>query len=109
LLEGNKLWYIAATLKQVQGKEVNRLKFQEASGEQIGRENEPLSHLTAETEIEKLASFEAGLGERKNETLFKITAEIEDIEKVLKQAEQLVQRLKKRLQQLKELQRVLSK
>ena len=82
--------------------------FQEAGGEQTGGE-ESLSHLMGETEIEKLANFEIALGERQNETLFKITAEIENTENVLKQAEQVVQRLKKRLQKLKDLQRVLSK
>ncbi len=83
--------------------------FREAGGEQTGRENEPSSHPIGETDLERLASFEAGLGERQNESLFKITADIESTEHVLKQAEQLVQRLKKRLQQLKDLQRILSK
>ena len=82
--------------------------FSEAGGEQMGGE-ESLSRLIGETDIERLASFEAGLGERRNETLFKITAEIESTENVLRQAEQLVQRLKKRLQQLKDLHRVLSR
>ena len=77
--------------------------------EQTEGENEPISHLIEESEIAKLANFDARLGERQNETLFTITAEIENTENVLKQAEQVVQRLKKRLQRLKDLQRILSK
>ena len=62
-----------------------------------------------ETKLEDLANFEAGLSERRSEILFKVTAEMEDTENALKQAEQLVQRLKKHLEQLKGLQKVLSK
>ena len=83
--------------------------FREAGGEQTGGGDESLSRLAREVDIERLVSFEAGLGERQNETLFKITSEIENTENALKQAEQLIQRLKKRLQQLKNLQRILSK
>ena len=70
-----------------------------------------LKHLFTpeEAEIAKLVNFDAKLGERQNETLFTITAEIENTENVLKQAEQVVQRLKKQLQRLKDLQRILSK
>ena len=77
--------------------------------EQTEGENEPISHLIEEAEIAKLVNFDASLGERQNETLFTITAEIENTENVLKQAEQVVQRLKKQLQRLKDLQRILSK
>ena len=83
--------------------------FREATGEQTGKVDESLPNLIEESDFEKLANFEVGLGERRNETLFKVTVEIENTEKVLKQAEQLILRLKKRLQQLKDLQRILSK
>jgi len=59
--------------------------------------------------MEDLAYFEADLAERQKQVLFEITTEIEDTENALKQAEQLIQRLKKHLEQLKGLQRVLSK
>jgi hypothetical protein len=62
-----------------------------------------------EENIERLTNFELELGERRNETLFKLSAEIENTENALNQAEQLAQRLKKRLKQLKDLQKVLSK
>ena len=62
-----------------------------------------------EENIERLSNFEVEMGERRNETLFKLTAEIENAESALNQAEQLAHRLKKRLKQLKDLQKVLSK
>ena len=83
--------------------------FGELAKEQKNRESNLLAYLMGETKIEELANFETELGERQSEILFKVTTEIEDTENALKQAEQLVQRLKKHLEQLKGLQRVLSK
>ncbi len=77
--------------------------------EQMQREGKLLSHLLGETGMEDLACFEANLTEQQSRLLFEITTEIEDTENALKQADQLVQRLKKHLAQLKGLQRVLSK
>jgi len=54
-------------------------------------------------------AFETQLGENRTELLFKIATEIEEATLNLERAEQLVERLKKHLKQLKELQRVLSK
>lgn len=73
------------------------------------KEDENLSHIIEETDIDELIHFERNLDERQNETLFKITLEIEETENTLKRAEQVVQGLTKRLKQLKDLQRVLSK
>jgi hypothetical protein len=83
--------------------------FGELSREQAQRESSLLSRLMSETKVEDLAQFEAELTQRQSQVLFEITTEIEDTEGALKQAEQLVQRLKKHLEQLKELRRVLSK
>jgi len=95
---------------KIKRKGIGNLKsFGELTKEQVKRENALLSHLMEETEIEDLANFEAELGERRSEILFKITTEMEDTENALKQAEQLVQRLKKYLEQLKGLRRTLSK
>ncbi|MCD6567895.1 MAG: hypothetical protein J7K94_04070 [Dehalococcoidia bacterium] len=82
--------------------------FSEFNEEPSLKESDLLpSHV--EENIERLSNFEVELGERRNETLFKITAEIENAENALKQAEQLAHRLKKRLKQLKDLQKVLSR
>lgn len=53
--------------------------------------------------------FETQLSEHRTELLFKIATEIEEATMNLERAEQLVNRLKKHLKQLKELQQVLSK
>lgn len=83
--------------------------FGQLSSEQAQRENDFLSYVMGENRVEELTNFEAALSERRSEILFKVTTDLEDTENALKQAEQLVQRLKKHLEQLKGLQRVLSK
>ena len=83
--------------------------FRELSQEQKQRESSFLSHLTGETKVEDLARFEADSSERQSQLLFEIVTQIEDTENALKQAEQLVERIKKHLEQLKTLQKVLSK
>lgn len=83
--------------------------FGQLSSEQAQRENDFLSYLTEGNKVEELANFEAELSQRRSEILFKVTTDIEDTENALKQTEQLAQRLKKHLEQLKGLQRVLSK
>mgnify|MGYP001057670215 CR=1 FL=1 len=83
--------------------------FGELSKEQMERESGFLSQLMGETTVEDLVHFEADLTEQRSRALFKIATEIEDTENALKQAEQLVQRLKKHLEQLRGLQRALSK
>ncbi len=79
------------------------------TSEQMQREGRLLSQLLGESGMEDLACFEASLTEQQSRLLFEITTEIEDTENALEQADQLVQRLKKHLEQLKGLQRVLSK
>jgi len=83
--------------------------FGQLSSEQAQRENDFLSYLTEGNKVEELANFEAELSQRRSEILFKVTTDIEDTENALKHVEQLAQRLKKHLEQLKGLQRVLSK
>lgn len=83
--------------------------FGELHEEQVRREGDLLSCLMGKTEVEKLTSFEAELSERRGEALFKLAMDVEDTENALRQVEQLAQRLKKHLAQLKDLQRTLSK
>jgi len=83
--------------------------FGELSREQLRRENSLLSRLMGEAKVEDLARFESDLAQQESQVLFEISTEIEDTEDALKQADQLTQRLKKHLEQLKSLQRVLSK
>lgn len=83
--------------------------FGQLNSEQIQRESDILSSLMEENKLEKLANFEAELSGRRSEILFKVVTDMEDTESALIEIEQLVQRLKKHLEQLKDLQRVLSK
>jgi hypothetical protein len=83
--------------------------FEELAREQANRESVLLSKLMGEAGMEELVDFEAGLGERQNEILFKITTEIEDTKNALNQVEQLAQRLKKHLERLRKLHQTLSK
>lgn len=79
------------------------------TSEQLQRERRLLSHLLAQTGMEELTRFEADLTQQQGRLLFEIVTELEDTESALKHAEQLVERLKKHLEQLKGLQKVLSK
>jgi len=79
------------------------------SGEQSRRESVLLTELMEKFGVKDLASSETDLTERNNRLLFLITTEMEDTQIAIKEAEQVIQRLKKHLQQLKGLQDVLSK
>ena len=83
--------------------------FETLTKEQTRRESTVLSYFMGETAEDDLIRFEDDLSEKRDRTLFKLIGEIEDTENALSQAEQLVQRLKKHLEQLKDMQRVLSK
>ena len=87
----------------------NLESFGRLERERAKNEGDFLSHIMGELGMEDLAQVETDLAERQNKVLFEIATEIEDTEGALRQAEQLVKRLKKRLDQLKDLQRVLSK
>jgi aminoglycoside N3'-acetyltransferase len=78
-------------------------KLGKAEGESTKEADDLLSRLKEGTE------FEAQTGEHRTELLFKIATEIEETATNLKRAEQLVDKLKKHLKQLKDLQRVLSR
>jgi phage gp29-like protein len=84
--------------------------YSELKKDQLGREGDLLSKILGTSEeLKDLSSFESDLGVRRNEILFKVTVEIEDTRNALKQAEQLVERLKKHLNQLDSLHRILTK
>ena len=82
----------------------NRTKDEQAQGK-----SELLSRLIDEIGMEDLINFETDLSGRQNQILFQIATEMEDTESALRQAEQLIKKLKKHLEQLKDLQRVLSR
>jgi len=79
------------------------------SGDQNRRESKLLAELLGEAGYDDLAAYEANLAEQQSRLLFSIQAELEDTEMALRQSEQLAQKLKKHLDRLKGLQKVLSK
>jgi hypothetical protein len=90
--------------------ETNILKsFEELSREQAERESRLSSYLKGTTGVENLGHFETELAERQGQILFEIATQLEDTQNAVKQADQLVQRLRKHLEQLKGLQRILTK
>ena len=83
--------------------------IQRLAGDQSRRESKLLAEMLGEAGYDDLAAYEANLAEQQSRLLFSIQAEIEDTEMALRQTEQLAQKLKKQLDRLKGLQKVLSK
>jgi hypothetical protein len=79
------------------------------TGDQQRREGKLLAELLGEAGYDELAAYEANLAEQQSRLLFSIQAELEDTEMALRQTEQLVVKLKKQMEKLKGLQKVLSK
>lgn len=79
------------------------------SDDQNRREGKLLADLLGEGNFDELSSYEANLAEQQSRLLFSIQAEIEDTEMALKQTEELGRKLKKHVERLKGLQKVLSK
>jgi calcineurin-like phosphoesterase len=77
--------------------------YEELAKEQGKRESSFLS------DVGEVSDFETGLGQRRDEILFKITTEIEDTKNALNQVEQLAQKLKKYLERLRKIHQTLSK
>lgn len=90
-------------------KDPNR-DFSQIKRDQLGREGELLNQLIgSEEELKALAGFEGTLGTRRNEFLFKVQTQMEDTRNRLREAEQLVERLKRYLSQLEGIQHILTK
>lgn len=84
--------------------------FGQIKKEQAGREGELYSQMMGKTgEYGNLETFEADSAVRRNELLFKINADMEDTKNALKQAEALVDRLRRRLDELQGMYRILTK
>lgn len=79
------------------------------SDDQNRREGKLLADLLGESNFDDLAAYEANLANQQSKLLFSIQAEIEDSEMALKQTEELAKKLKKHVERLKGLQKVLSK
>ena len=84
--------------------------FGQIKKDQIGREGDLYSKLLSESsEYGNLEAFEAGSAVKRNELLFKIQNDMEDTKNALKQAEELTNRLRRRLNELEGMYRILTK
>jgi hypothetical protein len=84
--------------------------FGQIKKDQMGREGELYSKLLNESgEYGNLENFEASSAVRRNELLFKLQADVEDTRNALKQAEELTGRLRRRLNELEGMYRILTK
>lgn len=84
--------------------------FEEIKKGQMGRESELFAQLMGKGgEFGDLETFEADSAVRRNELLFKIQTDMEDTKNALKQAEQLADRLRRRLNELEGMYRILTK
>jgi hypothetical protein len=93
-----RIWYPLYKRKEAD----NMKSYEEFAKEQRMRESSFLS------DVGELSDFEADLGQRRDEILFKITTEMEDTKNALNQVEQLAQRLRKYLDRLKNIYQTLS-
>ncbi len=83
--------------------------FEQIKKGQMGRESELYSQLLGKSEFGDLETFEADSAVRRNELLFKIQTDMEDVRNALKQAEQLTERLRRRLSELEGMYRILTR
>jgi hypothetical protein len=83
--------------------------FEQIKKGQMGREGDLYSQLISKGEFGDLETFEADSAVRRNELLFKIQNDMEDTKNALKQAEQLTDRLRRRLNELEGMYRILTK
>ena len=84
--------------------------FTDMKRDQMGREADVLSQLMGDAqELRALSGREAEMDGKRNEILFKITTEMEDTRGALKDAEALVERLRKHMAQLEGMYKILTK
>jgi hypothetical protein len=83
--------------------------FEQIKKGQTGRDSELYSQLIGKGEFGDLETFEADSAVRRNELLFKIQTDMEDTKNALKQAEQLTERLRRRLSDLEGMYRILTR
>ena len=84
--------------------------FSQMKKEQMGREADFLSSVMGEAqELQALTGRELHMETRRNEILFKVTNEMEDTRSALREAEALVDRLRKHLDQLVGMHKILTK
>jgi hypothetical protein len=89
---------------------MNRDKsFGDIKKDQMSRESELMSLMGSAEELAALSGKEGQLDIKRNEILFNVTTQMEDTRNSLKEAEALVDRLRKHLSQLEGIHKILTK
>lgn len=83
--------------------------FGDIKKDQMSRESELMSLMGSAEEIAALSGKEGQLEIKRNEILFNVTTQMEDTRNALKEAEGLVERLRKHLSQLEGIHKILTK
>ena len=85
-------------------------RFGQINKDHISGQNDIYNQISnAQPSQEDFTTFEAGSANRRNELLFNITTQIEETKGKLKQAEQLVERLRQSLREYEEMYKTLTK
>jgi hypothetical protein len=83
--------------------------FGDIKKDQMSRESELMSLMGSAEELQALSGKEGQLDIKRNEILFNVTTQMEDTRNSLKEAEALVERLRKHLNQLEGIHKILTK
>ena len=84
--------------------------FSQMKKDQMGREADFLSNVMGDSqELKALSGRELEMDAKRNEILFKVTTEMEDTKNALREAEALVERLRKHLDQLVGMHKILTR
>jgi hypothetical protein len=83
--------------------------FGDLKKDQMGRENELMNIIGSAEELAALSGKEGQLEIKRNEILFNVTTQMEDTRNALREAEGLVERLRKHLNQLEGIHKILTK
>jgi hypothetical protein len=83
--------------------------FGDLKKDQMGRENELMNIIGSAEELAELSGKEGQLEIKRNEILFNVTTQMEDTRNALREAEGLVDRLRKHLNQLEGIHKILTK
>jgi hypothetical protein len=83
--------------------------FGDLKKDQMSRESELMNIMGSAEELASLSGREGQLDIKRNEILFNVTTQMEDTRNSLKEAEALVDRLRKHLSQLEGIHKILTK
>ncbi|MBN1376682.1 MAG: hypothetical protein JXA01_11100 [Dehalococcoidia bacterium] len=84
-------------------------RFDQIKKDHFSGQNDIYNQIAAQPTQEDFSAFEADSAIRRNELLFNITTQIEETKSKLRQAEQLVERLRQSLREYEEMYKTLTK